>query len=96
MSYDMVLDFIRTSKDYYEVGGVRLYPSEKIALVEMNEFYVVLQAHTAEAWVKLLEIVKRDPSYMQRVVDCLETAKETLLPGTISVMRLKKEDVESS
>jgi len=95
MSYDMVLDFIKTSKDYYEVGGVRLYPSEKLALIEVNEFYVVLQAQTAEAWEKLLEIVKGEPTYIQRVVDCLETAKETLLPGTITVMRLKKEDVVS-
>jgi len=95
MSYDMVLDYIRSCKDYYEVNGVRIYPSERIILVEVNDFYIVIQAQTTDAWNKLLEIVDSNPSHIYKIIDYLETSKEALLTGTISIMRLKKEDIDS-
>jgi len=88
----MVLDFVRSCKNYYEVNGIRVYPSEKMMMLEIDEFYIVIQAHDEDTWKKLLDLARSDPEYIRRIADYLETANEVLIPGTISVMRLKKED----
>jgi len=94
MSYEMVLDFIRSSKDYYEVNGVRVYPSERIIMIEAGGFYIVIQAQDEDAWRKILDFTEKRPSYLLDIVEYVETSSETLIPGTVTVMRLKKEDVE--
>jgi len=90
--YELVVDYLKTAK-YTVVNGARVYPSEKIVLVDDGKFYVAVQAHTDEAWSKLLKLVNENPRHVLELVRYIESLKEGTVPDTISFIRLKKEDI---
>lgn len=92
MVYEMVVEYVRTAK-YRVVNGVRVYDKEKIILVDIGEYYVLIQAHDNTTWVNLLSTIMSSPGLVRELARVIHDAVDTLIPGTISIMYLRKKDV---
>lgn len=94
MAYDLVVDYVRTAR-YDVVNGARVYWDEKIVLVDAGDFYIAVQAHDEATWSKLLSIIRADPDLVRRIAEDIQGAVDALVPGTVSVMYLRKRDLEA-
>jgi len=93
MAYEMVVEFVR-STPYRLVNGVRVYDRERIVLVEDGDYYVLVQAHDGGAWSTLLALVEAvGPDAVRRIAEYLANASNTIIPGNLATMRIRKADV---
>lgn len=92
-AYDLVVEYLKSGK-YELVNSVRVYYGEKIVVFGDNDFYVVIQAHDENAWEALVNVARENPEYLKSIVDYVEKTGSGALPSTISVMRVKKEDLD--
>jgi hypothetical protein len=95
MSYNLLLDYIR-SAEYRILNGVRVYDDERIVAVEDEDYLLAIQAHDETAWKMLLEAAAKNPAVLKELVVTIEEAKDTLLPGSVTVMRIRKRDLEKT
>lgn len=76
-------------------GAVILDSKRMVAILSIGSYYLVLQAHDSRAW-DLLKDVAKEPEKLKAFLDAISKASETVIPAGITVMRVRKEDVNNS
>lgn len=92
MLYEMIVEYIKTAK-YRIINNIKIYDEEKIILVDAGNYYLLIQAHDNKVWIKLLSIIRTKPSLIKYIIENIHNAVDTLVPGTISIMYLRRKDI---